>query len=452
MGIPNITAAQTESRGPANPLAPVHATLRGWNEGMWLTVFDRGGNYFGRTSDRGILQRFNDRMDFEYHIDALSYGFSPLETYAWYQRESGARFWAGSINHLELIQQGDFKAAVPLGETWAVDARFRYDRTLDADRSLVSVGFRHSMFANRGEAFVSGTIQPIKPEADLELGFSWLIDGGRVTAALGSLDTFSDFIFLDLGASIADTVLDYASHPFTGRVAVELPLGGVWRVEGYGLAMTPTRVAVRRDSDPQDGFEQEERFAYGGGLVEWSPTPRTALGGYATAARARLGRSPLPAGSQQDAFDLRERTWEAGLFGIHRVSHRFTLESWVARTWRREERLRPDTTVAPNVDYEDRAWSTRSTLSYRAQSGFRADLGLDIFAREIARLAEVPGVRHLGKDNSRIRFGVGWHAERRASFLVGLNVDLDDSTGWGGEDAVISIPFDGAYGRFTLYW
>lgn len=430
----------------------MHATLRGWDERLWLTIFDRRGSYFGRASDRGILQRFNERMDLEYHIDALSYGFSPLETYGWYQRESGARFWAGSINHLELIQQGDFKAAVPLGETWAVDARFRYDRTLDAERSLVSVRFRHTMFSDRGEAFVSGTIQPIKPEADLELGFSWLVAGGKVTAAVGSLDSFSDFIYLDLGASIADTVLDYGPHPFTGRVAVELPLGRGWRVEGYGLAMTPTRVLARRNSNPQEGFEQEERFAYGGGLVEWSSAPRTALGGYATAVRARVGRSPLSAGSREDAFDLREKTLEAGVFGIHRFSDRLTLESWLARTWRMEERTRPDTAVAPNVDYEDRAWSSRSTLSYRARSGFRIDIGLDILARAITRPGPVPGIGQLGKDNSRLRFGFGWHVGSRAFFLAGLNIDLDDNTGWGGEDSVVSIPFDGAYGRFTLYW
>ena len=44
---------------------------------------------------------------------------------------------------------------------------------------------------------------------------------------------------------------------------------------------------------------------------------------------------------------------------------------------------------------------------------------------------------------TRLRFAAGWRFGRRALFLVGFNRDLDDSDGRG---------FDGAFGRFALYW
>ena len=47
-------------------------TLRGWEEQVRLAIFDRGGSLDGRLSDRGMLQRFNERMDSEYHLDVIS--------------------------------------------------------------------------------------------------------------------------------------------------------------------------------------------------------------------------------------------------------------------------------------------------------------------------------------------------------------------------------------------
>ncbi len=73
-------------------------TLHGWEEQVRLAVFDRGGSFNGRLSNRGILQRFNERMDSEYDLDVISSAFALPEQYAWYQRSNGARFWAGSID------------------------------------------------------------------------------------------------------------------------------------------------------------------------------------------------------------------------------------------------------------------------------------------------------------------------------------------------------------------
>ena len=189
---------------------------------------------------------------------------------------------------------------------------------------------------------------------------------------------------------------------------------------------------------------QQERYAYAGGLLEWTPSPSTAVGAYATWVRARLGRTPLPDGAPQDAFDLTEKTWQLGLYGIERLNRRFSLEIWIQRLWRTQDRLRPDTTIAPQIEYEDRSWGGRTTVSYQAPGGFHADLGFDFVDRDIVKEDAVPGLRMLRRgDQRRLRFSAGWRFGGRALFLLGLSRDLDDSD---------RRRFDGAFGRFALYW
>jgi hypothetical protein len=102
--------------------------------------------------------------------------------------------------------------------------------------------------------------------------------------------------------------------------------------------------------------------------------------------------------------------------------------------------MRPDTTVAPNVDYEDRTWAGRASLAYRTATGPFAELGLDLTARETRGAAPVASLEPLAADNVRLRFDLGWRFGGRALFIAGGNVDLDH----GG--------FDGAHGRFALFW
>lgn len=424
---------------------PAHATLRGWEERVRLAIFDRGGSYFGRTSDRGILQRFNEEMDLEYHIDLISYSFSLSETYDWYRHDNGVRYWTGSIDHRRLIWQGDLAISVPLGESSAAQLLLTHQETLEAKRALVRLGLRRQLFDGRGHAFLQGTLKADKPEADLELGFTWSTGPAELTVAVAALDVFSDFIYqtLEIGASIADTALDYTTHPYTVRVALELSPGRRFRAEAYALAMSPTTVRAESQTTPNEGFTQDERYAYAGGLLEWSPSPRTAVGGFASWVRARLARSPLQFGRPEDDFELTERTSQLGLYSIHHISSRFSVEALLAGVWRSEDRLRPDTSAAPNVDYADRAWAGSTTLTYRAASGFRGDLSLDFLVRKIIEPDSVPGGDVLDRDNFRLRLGLGWQSESGTQFTFGSSVDLDDGRERG---------FDGAYSRFVLYW
>jgi hypothetical protein len=418
------------------------ATLRGWEEQVRLAVFDRGGSFYGRTSDRGILQRFNELMDDEYDLDVISSMFSLTQTYSWYQRNDGARFWAGSIDHLQLVQQGDFKTDVALGTSWSAAARFTHDESLRTKRNLLWLGFAKAFSGETYRLFLRGTLTAQKPEADLEAGFTWQPGRSELTLAVAALDVFSDLVYqtLEVDTAVADTALDYLRHPFTARIALEVPLGSRIRAEAYGLVMTPTTVLVQSQARPSDGFEQDESYAYAGGLLEWEPSRLSAVGGFATWVRARLDRAALADGPPEDDFDLTESSWSLGLYAIHRFDRRVSYEGWVARVWRTEERVRPDTSVAPDVDYQDRTWAGRSSLIYRASSGFRGELGFDFTARWADGPAPVPNGRPLGEDNSRLRFDLGWEFGGRAMFMAGANLDVDAGR------------FDGAHGRFAFYW
>ena len=169
------------------------------------------------------------------------------------------------------------------------------------------------------------------------------------------------------------------------------------------------------------------------------------LGVFATWVRARLDRSPLPAGRPEDNFDLTEKTAQVGVYGIHRFARRFEVEAWLARVWRTEERVTPDPSAAANLDYEDRAWAGRGSLIYRACRGFRGELSLDLLAREAVGPSTQPGSRFVDRDNFRLRVDVGWHFSQRAFLVIGANLDLDGDLS--GESF-----FDGAHGRFALYW
>lgn len=415
-------------------------TLRGWDEQVRLAVFDRGGSFNGRLSDRGMLQRFNERMDSEYDLDVISSTFALTEQYAWYQRTNGARFWAGSIDEVRLIQHGDFKASVPLGATWAADVLFNYQETLTADRALPWLGFRHTR-SNGTQVFLRGTLHAFKPDTDLELGVVLTPRGGRLTLALAALDVFSDFNFQTLSpdSAVVDTSLDYTKHPFTLRAGLDLPLGRQFRTEAYALYLTPTEVVAETNA-PGGGFTQGERYAYAGGLIEWGPSSSTAVGLLATWVRATTERAALPQGQPTDDFDLTEETSRIGIYAMHRLMRRIGLEAWIARVWRLEDRVTPDPTVAPSSSYSDRTWAGRNSFVYRADRGFRGELGLDFTLRDTSGRTPVPTITPLDRDNVRMRFDLGWHFGSRAFFLVGANLDLDA----GG--------FDGAHGRFMLNW
>ncbi len=440
IGSPTAAHSQTDS------LKVARGTLLGWDEQLRLIIFDRGGAYFGRSSSVGILQRFNRLQDAEYTLDQVSYAFTLVEEYEWYQRGQGVRYKGASINKVQLAQHVQFAASIPLSSTWSVPINIDLQQDLEAKRSVFRAGFRKSFMSGRISAFLTGWVKTQKPESDIEVGAILAPGASQLTLAVAALDLFSDPIYQGIGVppSIADTAFNYTSNPFTLRAALNIPIGRQWRVEAYALAMTPASVTVERQTAPEEGFSQDERYAYTGGLVEWEPTRATAIAGFATWVQARLGREALSLGLPEDDFDLTERTSQLGAYGIHNFK-KFSAEVWLAHIWRVEDRVRPDTSVAPNVNYEDRTWAGRSNLVYQATGGFRGAIGVDFTAREIIGEDRMPSNTDLNATNVRLRMDLGWSFGKTAFIFFGFNAELDG-------DVTSSPAFDGGHARAAFYF
>jgi hypothetical protein len=440
--------AQHVIANPADTAEYARATLLRWDEQLRLTLLDRGGSYYGRTSDRGMLQRFNDRADSEYELDLISYGFSLTENYSWYRRGRGARYWGGSVNKLRMVQEAEFAASIDLGASWVADVRFNHQKTYQANRSALRFGARKGFSDNRVVLFGTAIISGQKPESDVELGI--LVEpiaGTRVTVGVAALDLFNNLIYetLGVGVGVSDTALSYSAQPFAVRVGLDSEFGP-FRVEAYALGVTPTTLTVRRQTEPDDGFAQDERFAYAGGLVAWEPTTRSSLGAFATWVRARTNRAALPVGTAEHDFDLTETTAQLGVYGIHRFG-KFSLEGWSGHVWRIEDRVRPDTAVAPSIDYEDRAWVGRIQLTYRVPVGLRIGTGLDFTARRVIGDDRMPSLQDLDKNNTRLRIELGWQFGRRAMIFAGAGAELDSDIEAPGEGA-----FDGGHARLAVFF
>ena len=168
-------------------------------------------------------------------------------------------------------------------------------------------------------------------------------------------------------------------------------------------------------------------------------------GGFATVIRAVTDRTPLPNGGAVNDFRLTERTAELGGSLLIRAAPRWLLEGWLGRVWRPERRVYRGG-AAPDVNYEDVAWSGQGVVMYRPAQGFTGSVGLDLDRRDVVRGdGEVPAHEDLARHNAEIRCDFGWRFPNRSLFDVGLGFDLDPGIyprGW----------FGGAHGRFVLYW
>jgi hypothetical protein len=286
-----------------------------------------------------------------------------------------------------------------------------------------------------------------KPDIDLELGLQLKPGNNDITVAFGALDLASDLIYQRLGVrpDRAPQRLDYTQHPFTTRVAIDVPIASQFRAELYGLVMFPSHVRVISQTATDSSFTQGERYAYAGGLLEWAPTPQTAVGAFGTWVGAELDRVTLDQGPSTDDFRLTEQTGQIGVYGMHRIVSRLVAEVRLGHEWRVENRRRPDPTVAPTTDYEDRSLIGRATMTYRAKTGFRAGLGFDFLGRNVIGTDSVPGAFQEA-NNTRVRFDIGWHINHSAMFVLGVNADLD------GDGGATHTRFDGAHVRFQLFW
>ncbi len=439
--VPGSAVSQTDP-------STLHATNADWVEHTWLLLLDGGAPADGRLTDRGVLLRFHPNIDEEYWIDFVSSQPGLTEQYEWWNRKNGARYWGGSVNHLRLVAGGDFKARAPLGRGWTAQAKFTYADYEELTRALVRIGFE-KRWRSGAFTFLHGTLPAVKPEMDLELGVGISRKAIAASVSLTALDVFNDVIFegLDVFEGFADTAVAYRQFPWAVRSRVRWSPVSRIRLEADAAVVVSSSLTAFRQLAPDTGFTQEKEFAFVGLLGEYAVSPRVRTGAFLQWVRAETDRAPLLQGDPLVDYLLTERTTRAGAYVLVDLGDRWRSETWLVRE------LRPETRIdrsgpGGDVDYEDRSWLGSTTVEYRPRGGFRAHAAFEMDVREVIRgSGQVPTRGQLGVHNFRLRFDVGWQFGRRFLLLGGYRLDLDT------DPQIANRPgFDGAHGRFTMYW
>jgi hypothetical protein len=413
---PTSVRAQVDS-------ASLHATLSRWDEGNWLQFLDRDAADGGRMSSLGILQRFHEDIDFEYQIDRLAASFSLTEDYDWYRLQANGVRWTGaSITKRDLLTGAQFKTAIPIGKSW--NFRLQFDREVSptTDRNRLRFGFDKS-WDSGVFAFGEGSLDPVKPDSDLELGVGWrsaATSNSRHEArlSLAVVDWSSNLIYLGLNAAgqpQVDSTLAYQRRPLALHGSVSSGMSRTLRLELFGAVAATSTLDQYEGFDRDQGIRQNEEFGFVGGMLEWSALPNLRIGGFATYVRAQTKRSALSEGLGVDEYRLVEETANVGAFGLLGLSRFWHLEALIARNRRPEEREYRSGTL-PDVDYLDQAWTGQLLARRTAARGLLADLGIMWDVRDVVRGdGEVPSTGTLGWHNYRMSALVGWRSTHTSS-------------------------------------
>lgn len=431
----------------APPLTP---WLHDWAEYTWLQILDRNGGDGGRFSDRGLLRRFDRRIDAEYRLDLLSRDFTLFEDAEWRARPNGVRWRGGSITKAELAAVTEVKGTAHLSDRWTLGVRADLEHSPQNARAFLRAKFGAEL--GRGfSAFVESGLDPVKPGSDVEAGMAWRHPRrAQMTAgvSVAVLDWFNDFIFVNLdaaGASEVESTLVYDRQPLAARLRFTVPLLRDVRLGARGSLVRPSRVVTYRGIETDSGFAQVERMGFGGVLVEWRVTSRLRLAGLATYVRSEIDRARLAPSVPVAAFNLTEATRNSGALAALDAGRATSVNVRLMRVHRSEERVFPEGD-GPDVDYADAAWVGRLLVTRRPARGFAADAGVAFDTRGIARGAgELPGAGAMvGPAEWRLLANVGWRFGDAASFLLGVGVDLDGDS--------VGQRFDGMRGRFVARW
>ncbi len=442
-----LTLALARPALPQSDSATLHTTLAGWADRTWFLLTDRSASEGGLLGDHGILQRFHEDIDAEYPLDLISSRFSLSQEFSWQQEQNGARYWAGSINYIQLVDGVEIKAGTRLGTQWSLHSEYYRETRPGIDRDLFTV--RVTRAGPRAlHFFAEGSLQPLKPDADIALGAGWSGHAGEAGVSFSLLDVFSDIVYqvLEVWPGFAETAIDYERQPLALRGSFDLTPVSKVRLAGNAGILLQSRMRAYQQLAPDSGFSQQQEYLHAGALIEISPLPRLRWGVFALYVRAVTDRTALPRGAASDDFLLREKTAQVGAVGLADLGPRWRLETWLAHQWRPETR-EYRTGSAPDVDYEDRAWSGSALISYQARSGFEAGMAFEMDLRHVIRGAgTVPSLEPLDHDNTRVRIDGGWRFSEHFALQLGFNADLD------GDTPDNRKRFDGAHGRFIMRW
>lgn len=443
---PPATAQQRDRPSPAPADTLGHATLRAWEEELWLTLLDREDSFDGRFSDHGILKRFPPSIDSKYLLDLHSSRFPPMESHDWYRRTNGFRWRGTSITTLELASLAKFKAAVPLGESWRADIHLDQASNPSFDGSTVRIDFSRVLGRAR-RVFAGLHLDPHKRGGDVWVGTDWSTATTQVTAQVVVLDFLNNLLYGPLdaaGQTIADSVVVYERQPVALRTAADLRLSESVRLEVFGSVFFPSRVMTHAEEDEALGFALEESVWYAGALLEWAPTPRLLVSGSATNVSAHSERRPNSPAALVQGYELSERTTEIEVFFAFRPSERWTIGGTGVRKWLPEKRTVQDDPTS-DVDSLLGAWLTGLDVGYSAPSGFTGGLALFRSDTSVPRgegQATVWG--ELPDEFYRVQVNAGWtfeNAEIVSGVAYDYHPDLPKGAIWGT-----------ASSRITLFW
>ena len=429
--------AQTPQEGgttqdPALADSVGHATLRTWEEELWLTLLDRHDSFGGRFSDRGTLKRFTDDIDRKYLLDLLGSRFTPMESYRWYQRDDGFRWRGGSATAMQLAAFAEIKAKVPLGGPWDMGVRVDQISGPRFDGSAVRVRFSRDL-EETGVVFAGLHVDPHKTGGDIWVGGQWSPGAAKLTGQFVVLDFASDMLYSRRRGVVQtrpDTTVTYKRQPTALRTSGEVALSDEVRLEAYGSVFLSSNAVVHPTGDRASGFTLDESAWYAGTMLEWTPNPRVLVAGSITNVRARSERTPNSPDAPVEGYELVERSTEAEAFLAFRASERWTVSGTVRRMWLPERRVVTDD-PSRDVDYLLEAWLTKLDLVFTARGGFLSHVSFLTSNTSVPRGLGTMDVRGmLDAEVYRLQLKLGWGFENATIILGGAYDYEPDFEGW----------------------
>lgn len=457
-----VIARHDSLRSAAGIVAPAasstHGTLRAWANDHRLQVLDRHHAFGDRFYDRGVFRRITPKMDREYAIDLLSYGFSPIQDYQWARLESGMRMRMGSIVRAKWDIRTEFKHNARLADRHSLQIDAVMRQAPPAERSFVEIGYNWEV-APHHHVGVRHTLTQYKPDFDGSIFYQYGNDWrGKARAELTVQNAYNNFIFDVLGTHPKDEpyVRSYRRQPMLAQIALASPARYPLRAELYAGWQPQSAYVMQSERDSTMRYRDRKTLHYLGALAEYDVGPMTVGLMYQRDA-STLDREGLRRGVTSD-YRTEQRFERGGGYVIGswwklRGEAWFFLEDYYDR--QRGEDFQLSTLDGP-IDWTEYRKHYRVRVSYIPQpTGVYAALEYLALSRrlnhEAASQMASQWTRNwytLGPSNYRTTAMLGYRFGRGA-FTLGINYDLDG-------DRTFKDPaakrFDNGFFRFSLAW
>jgi hypothetical protein len=455
-GLLFASAGLVQAAPPGDSLFATRTTLAGWQNDLRLMLLDRAGSYGGVFNDRGVFRLIARPLDDELDLDLLTFRFTPTEDYRWYAADHAFRSWAGSFNTANFLTQNHLRHRVDVTPVLAMRLEAVQQYTRRSERFFFEPGLTWQ--ARPGHSLtVSNTLMGYKPDLDLTLSYRYARDGGAgARFDVTFLDWANNFIFDRLGVHhlIEDTARSYRSPPVLTTVHLVSPPAGAWRAEAAGGLQPASRAHIQSQYlEPGLTFEQRERAAYAGLLVEFA-APHLAAGltyqtEYSHSARGHRPEASVPIDYSVAQHSQRLRAHVITAFGPWRAEASGFVErnvdeqrgtafggADIAEAFRFDEvrymtHLRLMRLPRRNGPIAGTEWVSD-------HRGFRS--GREV----VARYVDVAPVRY----GARISAIAGYRVNPRTMLLAGAGYDVDGDT----DRNPRPVRFDSGYLRIVTVW